>query len=433
MFFVLDKLLTSSHKTRISIIGAVLYILAPYHVSLLLGLQSVGSFYALIFAPLVFLGLYYLINQKNSPVVPLAVGVSGLIITHTLSALIIFVFSVVFLAINWRKIQGTYAIKKALLAGLVSLGLTAFFVLPLLEARQVGIYYLFSDTACISFRMPNCRGIETYSIKDIVHSGTLLLSTIFIAGTAALCLIMRKKLENKVEKRYLLQGIAISLVVIVLMMKVVPYEQIRVFDSLQFSWRFLVIPTVICPIVISFLVSKTRLPLRFYDVVLLSLVPLTIVYAQAYMFMSRGVVEFVSEAPASVSEARENLPQAFSIEEIKGVELPRVAAGEATISDFSKNGSHINLKIASSKASSIELPAIYYPGYQAFLSEEPLKTSPSDNGLLLVEVPSEGRGNIRVHYGMTVATAFGLTISLITGILGIICIAHNNKPKRADV
>jgi hypothetical protein len=418
MLFVLKRVLPPD-KQFAAIIGALIYILTPYHVNALLGLQSIGSFYAFIFVPLVFLGLYQIVKPNRELLItPLIVGVSGLLLTHTITTFIVALFSAIFLIINWRQIHWKQTGPRIAISALVILGVSAFFILPILEAKATNIYYIFSNTACVSFGMPDCHGIETYSLSDFLHSGVMLLSTVMIAATIALYFTLRKKITDKFERRLLLQGLVFSIVTIVLMTGLIPYEKIRILDSLQFSWRFLVIPAALCPVIISFLLSKIQVHHKIKIVILIAFVPLAALYARSYVLRSADITDFINSAPATSSESRENLPENFSLEAVGNIDLPRVLGGDSTLANFQKVGSHMSLDVDTEIPIRIEFPAIYYPGYRATINEQVLESAPSDNGLLSVSLPEHSAGTIKIRYAMSTATKIGFTITLTT----VVCI-----------
>ena len=91
-------------RKSIATLGALIYISAPYKLSNIFDRGAVGEYTAFIFIPLVFEGIYKIINDnKNSYI--LCIGIIGLVLTHTISAIYTAIFAIVFLILNFKKIK----------------------------------------------------------------------------------------------------------------------------------------------------------------------------------------------------------------------------------------------------------------------------------------------------------------------------------------
>ena len=123
-----------SHDRYSAMTTAIIFTLAQYHLADIYTRSAVGEFTALIFIPLVIAGLWnFAYEDMNRPYL-LAVGMTGVILCHTLSTLFCLGLCFVFLLISIKKIIKTPMLfLKLLLTGIVSLALTAFYWLPMLE------------------------------------------------------------------------------------------------------------------------------------------------------------------------------------------------------------------------------------------------------------------------------------------------------------
>ena len=146
-----------------AIIASVVYVLAPYRLLCLYSRAAVGEYTALIFYPLVFLGLMRLYDisacgedeaEKGKiagtaigtglrryvvRILPLIIGFTGIINCHVLSGIIVAIFIIGFALINWKK-----TFTKDILAGIgiiavVVLLLNLWYIVPFLQVIADGI------------------------------------------------------------------------------------------------------------------------------------------------------------------------------------------------------------------------------------------------------------------------------------------------------
>lgn len=157
-----------------AIIASVVYVLSPYRLLCIYSRAAVGEYTALIFYPLVFLGLMRLygiglgtdthnevkgsagkrngdekrsseVNRKSglreyiSRLLPLIIGVTGIINCHVLSGIIVAIFVIGFALINWKK-----TFTKDVLAGIgialvAVLLLNLWYIVPFIQVMADGI------------------------------------------------------------------------------------------------------------------------------------------------------------------------------------------------------------------------------------------------------------------------------------------------------
>ena len=91
----------------------------------------------------------------------------------------------------------------------------------------------------------------------------------------------------------------------------------------------------------------------------------------------------------------------------------------------------------SSLPSTIEMPAIYYPGYKAVVEinkqqSYTLSTTASENGLVNVSLPTNYKGGtVHIWYGLSTWTTIGLLATLTTIItLSVFWVVYRIKNKR---
>jgi hypothetical protein len=115
------------------LLGAALYMIAPYHLNDWYVRGALAEFAAFIWLPLIALGIEALPKRWGAPL--LAASFAGLIITHLPLALLTSVFLIAPLALHrvWRD---RAALAPGVLAGVLGIALAAFYLLPALTLRE---------------------------------------------------------------------------------------------------------------------------------------------------------------------------------------------------------------------------------------------------------------------------------------------------------
>lgn len=122
----------SFHGAR-SLLGASLYMLAPYHLTDFYARGALAEFAAFAWLPLIGLGIEAL--PKRWAAVLLGVSVAGLIMTHLPSAVLAALFLALPLAVlKWRRDRS--ALLPGLMAVALGLGLAAVYLLPALTLQR---------------------------------------------------------------------------------------------------------------------------------------------------------------------------------------------------------------------------------------------------------------------------------------------------------
>jgi uncharacterized membrane protein len=122
-----------SYRGTRPLLGAALYMLAPYHLNDWYVRGALAEFAAFVWLPLIALGIEALPKRWAPPL--LAVSFAGLIITHLPVALLTTVFLIAPLALH-RAWKDRSALAPGILAGVLGLALAAFYLLPALTLRE---------------------------------------------------------------------------------------------------------------------------------------------------------------------------------------------------------------------------------------------------------------------------------------------------------
>ena len=136
-------------KEKLSTIAAILYILIPYRICDLFVRAALGEVLAFIFIPFVFLGVYEFIHNQGKRWWFLAIGAIGLIFSHVISVIIMFLVCFSLLFVYSGKLWNKKAIGNLLKTIMFVLLVTAFYLFPMIE--QLVNYEFTVNTATIKF------------------------------------------------------------------------------------------------------------------------------------------------------------------------------------------------------------------------------------------------------------------------------------------
>jgi Predicted integral membrane protein len=413
-----------------ALIGAIVYIWSPYLIIDLYGRAAIGEVFAFIFMPVVFHGLWKLVNSKKNGIGLLVVGMVGLILSHSLSAVVALIFGSLFLLLNIKKIIPIWKkfIKNILLAIVIALGLTAFFVLPFIENMSLGIYAINNDWFAENIMYFNSESINNNRLA-IGNSwlGTRDFSFYFIVimavGSATTAIFLNKKDEKKVEiKKYLLLLIpALILTTTLIDWRFIP----DLFYTVQFPTRFLGIASLLVAIIagygIIWLVERIKNKNLRGAISILFILLVTI----------SGLIRIPWDVDKNINAdnlsttTNTGLNEYYTMGFLKDGFSSQLADsgkkytiyGDATVSDFEfdPNSSKRKFHVSSNNESAVELSQIYYSGFQAIDENgSMLEITYSDNGLVKIIIPAGFSGNVVSGFSNSAVTNIGLAVGILT-------------------
>lgn len=473
-----------SKNQVLAVLVSVFYMSMPYVLNNLYSRMALGEVAAAVAAPILLLGLYQLTVGEKHAARSIALSAAMLVLSHSLSAMLFALMAAVYVVLNIRKLINWENIWRMALGVLVALGLTAFFTLPLLEAKMTDTYGVFDAGYADIYFGANARSMNDHRIwpqQLVAMDYTSKVNAEGLGGEFGVTLGMialigligfwfvRGRIEDENQRRFVTSLYIIAVLAILLALPIVNwYYMPGIMWQMQFPWRTLMITAICLAVVAGYTVyglvrglsdEKQRVTMVVASVLAVYLVmPLILPradrhidlekvaedpvvigwegeYAPMQLLCSPEVEEDVAEGYAcSLSRIRELLAE-------RGEEI-RVVSGDVMLQQASKNGLNVNLTLINSadEAAVVELPMIYYPGYQAEMDGMSLQVGPShDYGLVAVTVPAGAEGEIEVKYGLSLATQVGGLISASTAGLGVLwvlisgVIDRNKRKKQAEV
>ena len=285
------------NKHELSIIASVIYMCAPYHLNDMYIRYAVAEFASFIFIPLVFSGLYCILNNNNNGdknsdrknllnnkegyeqkensntgICMLILGSSGLIITHLISTTITAIFAFIYLIFNFRKLKDIKILKKILLSILLILMVTSYFWIPLLENSINTKYEVYEPNKMSSSESVNYHRVE---LKDLIsNKDNFQIHELGIVTIALVLLTIYSIWKMDREKRKIvLIFLGFGIISILLTTKLINWEYVpKIFLFIQFPWRMLEFSSYFLSVVASVSFCSTIKNVKIIDVLYLLLI-----------------------------------------------------------------------------------------------------------------------------------------------------------------
>lgn len=424
MFYCVKKITKDDKK---SILSAFLYAFTSYRVIDLTTRGALGEALSFMFFPFVILGIYEIIYGDYKKIKYLIIGMSGILLSHLLSSIIIFVYLIIFCLINIKRLfKDKQRIKYLLLSALITFLLTSYFTLPMLEQFFSSKYKASIASVILSYRAVPVHHIFLESSfaqlidgsKWVWSPGTVGTVYIIIIGLYFISLFMKNKYSS-----FLNQSMIISILFILFTTKLFPWSLFQnIFYVIQFPWRLNMIPGMLLPFIGSSVIDKFKSSNRLLIILIVMVGILSI--QSITVFKNTTYIEKNDYNDYEIMFG-EYLPLSIDESYIMNRELVISSNKELEYDYETKNNIlYINF-MNNDRDTYLELPYIYYKGYSAYIGNNKLNTYEGVNGLVNVIIDKEySSGEIQVFYEGTIIQKITKYISMLTLL---ICIYLNVK------
>lgn len=444
-----------SKKKLVALISALVYMVAPYKLCDIYSRNAVGEYVAFIFIPMIFEGIYQLINEDKKGNYLLIVGASLLVLTHTITTVYTALFAAIYLLFNIKKLKNIKIFKCLCIDVLVIILLTLFYTYPLVEHKIYGNYSIYDE------EMMNSSGQHVYlqentntpidwlvpEIKTGLNfSFGIVISLLMLLTVPCMIKKWKKKddkdskndLDNNVYSTYT-TFLVIALISLYMTTRAFPWVIMpQVLTIIQFAWRingfFLFFISFICGInayIFANIIIKNKYIRNAFIITILGLTYLmssltAFKNVESYNSIKeaqfeRNIIEATSIGPYNIN--RDYLPKAAG-KNIKYMQNRKnetiVLNGQAKIikENKVKLKDEVEIEVENGKEVILELPYIYYHGYETKINGKKINNQESDKGFLQVEINESG--NLEVEYKGTIGEKIAMLVSLISfiGFLG---------------
>ncbi len=445
-------------RKSMAFFGAVFYMIAPYKLGDVYKRYAIGEFTALVFVPLVFLGLYNLFQEDGKKHYYIAIGAIGLMLSHTVSTFYVAMLGAIYVLFYIKKMLNKEILKKIGINIFFILLVSMFFWLPLLEAKQSADYTIFDDGLMRTnpiYSQNNTIELYQYFVDKEEENGVTFIigipTLIFIIAT-----IFTIRKVNKPYKDFYMLFLLFSFICVLLTLNIFPWIYMpNILCKLQYPWRmvgfFNFFISFICGINLVILWNgweksdKTKAIVAAICIV--AMIAYTIPVMMKYKTKEPSTLDteyekYIIKIPqlSHMQVNRDYLPskalylQSTYLKEKE--DKTYVLSGRVKILEENKVQLQDNIIIQNGEEGTvIEFPYIFYPGYQANLKigEENyfLKVEESEQGYTAVTLPQEvQQGEITVQYTGTILMKMAYAFSVVGALLFILYIYQEKKKEK---
>lgn len=427
-------------KREIGVFGSCLYTLAPYRLVNLYTRGALGEYTGMIFWPLLIYACVLLLNEDRNKVqlqkgaVLMGISMAGMLQSHMLTAEIACMVLLLLVVVYCRRIFH----KEVMLAGCgavaAALGLSAWFLIPFLDYMLFGRFNINSiRNNDIMIQRQGTFLSQVFAIFDNAvgqsldaGAGTagdftqgaglsLMLSVIILM---LLCIRGYLKQEERRNRQITITAAGLGVLMVVMSTLYFPWDRLcrisRIFRyiivKIQFPWRFTGVAVGLLVVVWCAVLNYTE---REYD---RRKKVITICLAVGILLLSVGhfvidlnqraeriQVRSVEEMDTFVASGEEYLPVDTVLDKLKTQELYKDDSVE--ISDVVYHGTSITMHVKNTSAqqAGLELPRLYYAGYQALeVTDEgqhfSIEVTDGINHVIKLMIPEETEGNITLSF-----------------------------------
>ncbi len=429
-FYLLGEKIFKNKK--IATILSLFYMTAPYHLAEIFVRDAFSEIFIPVAIPLIVLGLLYLIENNHKRFFLCFVGgytlaiYSHLAMTIYFTLMILVTFFVVYFKQIFTKKNIVYLLKAS---GLILL-LTSSFWMPLLEIKLRGSYGIFMpnymtgkgglkySTISIGELFAFNREIDFHFIR---YNLQLFVTVMFFIS---LFFVIKKKLWK--EKLWIFL-MAFTVLSIIMITNLFPWYYIPdILQALQFPWR-LVIYIAFGAILIAGICLKQVENKKWFNVICCILLLFTLIGTYVnidHLEESQMDIYNINNAK-SMGNEKEYLPE----KALKNLEYFYnrnkdiiIKSGTGEITKIIDDVPDLTFEATISGEMTIELPRIYYVGYQLEINGQKIELVESDNGFLQATIHQSGTYNLTYEKTTIMKLANMLNIGTVILLIGMVIV-----------
>lgn len=419
------------------ILSALVYTYAPYRALDVWVRGALPEAFAFIFFPLI---IYFfndfVLHRKYKSLILFSVAFSGLILTHNLSALMFMPFLTVWGIYFLTKEKAWKMLLKFALAILLIFGLSAFYVLPLIvESKFTTItqvtsgYYDFRLHFNTLNQMLISRfwgfGASFWGDKDDLSLSVGHLQ--WILPLLATLFILVKSNWRKNLNFFVLLGIGWFYLFLTHNKSIFLWETIPPLQFVQFPWRFLgsgEFAFALSSGIIMKFFKKDVIKILIISLVLSILLILNFDFFFEDLWSRKGDKEYFQGSKyeylttSGLKDYYPNYGKSFPTKLAPQNPVIIQGSGSAELIEKKSNKANYYLDIRSSQAE-IQIPIVYFPGWQAYSQKGQVEIYPSgDLGLISAKMTTLDR-ELKLSFKDTIIRTIGNIISLIMLIITV--------------
>lgn len=411
LFMLLKK------NCRGGLIAAILYMGATYNLSDILVRDARAESAVFLFVPIIGIALYYLAYGQYRKFLPIfVVGCVGLVNSHLVMTMYVAFFFLVFVTINWKRFISARKVSFVILGGVLSAIICLPFFVPLFQNMLNTNYVAFSNNYMLNWDF-GLISINSY-FNPLANDNSIVWALNIPA--ILLCIYVLATRREVAENVFVVSLLAI-IVISVFIQSFISLRQAPEFiKMIQFPWRLnlvICLPFALLTGIAMTKIGSTSIEKAVFVVLCFS----AIIYASYVHSFTIKADKTIEDITAKTQTYEDYIPLS-SFDNLEYLVGRRdkgviVADGEAEIANYFNDITNMYFSVsgAADKDVRIELPRLYYLGYQIKAlyedgSSEILSYFENDKGL--IEFCVDRDADITVYYAGTKAQVFAEIIAI---------------------
>lgn len=443
----------TTKRKDISFLSAIIYMTFPYRFEDIFTRYAIGEFTAFIFLPIVFHGLYNLINGDRKKHFYIAIGAIGLILSHTITTIYAAIFCVIYIIYNFKKFWDKDVIKKCIVNVIFILLVSSLFIVPLFEYKTQAQYSVFEPG--VMKTAGEYVQNNTIEIWQLIKDKGEERGVSFIVGIPAIIMLMITILTWKnINKEYKnFYGICFVFAVISIYMctKFFPWRIMpQLICNIQYPWRMVgfamffftpVFAINVCTLLDT--IKNFKIKSSLYVLSAIVLIIFAVIKITNYQYLNnendKNYENRIQNNPiiSHFAVNRDYMPYKAIVKQRSYVQTREdriyVIKGNEIIENEEKDGLKMFADIKKAiKGDVLEFPYFFYPGYEVTIETSEkcikLKIEESENGFVQITIHENiESGKINFCYKGTNIEKVSYIISAISLIGFIIYIIYYKK------
>lgn len=451
--FMYNFMYEVTKKKGIAFLSAIIYMTFPYKLEDIYNRYAIGEFTAFVFMPIVFQGLYNLLHGNKKRHFYIAIGATGLLLSHTISTEYTAIFCAIYILFNLKLFLKKDVIVKCIINAIFIILMSTMFLLPMLEFVSKADYSIFEPSIIkTNGEYASKNTIELWQLlkdKGEENGVSFVVGIPFIAMLAIGFLVYKR--VKKEYRDFYITNIILGILATMMCTKLFPWIIMPDFlCTLQYPWRMLGFScfflTPICAMNVYYMIKSTNkkwLQNLLYIAVIIILMIFTAIELSDYKAEDKTIDEKYEKNAIENPEIhyfsvnRDYMPVKALLKQ-RGYLMQRndktcIISGDLIIENEYKDALHLEMNIKNAtKGTELELPYLFYPGYTVKLQYEDketiLETIESENGFVEIIIPEDiAEGKIIVDYTATILDKVAYATSGVSIIVFVIYVVFYRK------
>lgn len=422
MFKFIKKITKDNY---ISTLSSISYISSIYFLSNLYVRFAISESLTFIFIPIVFLGLYNIISLNNNKLYIFIIGYLGMLHSHLVISVYLTIIIIILFLCFPKKIFKKEIIKKLLLSSIIILLISSSYLVPLLEHKIKGNYAVFEPNYMYTLETLKEHSLSIKDLLTIKTTGVKVYFNYIILIISIITIILNKKIFKKENNNLYKVSLIITIISLFISSKLFPWDIMPNFlKMIQFPWRLLGLTSFSLAILSGYMIKLIQ---KKYKLLLTIIISIFIVI-NGYLSIEKQTnhnnllledIQIPNEMSLGVQSEYLPIKTINNIDYFKyRIEYIYIKDGKAKTHILENNTPYLKSEIELiSDNITIELPRIYYLGYEIKLTDKEGNISKIDyyeNKYGFIETKLNKSGILEISYTKTLANKIANYISIIT-------------------